>query len=150
MRRGAQHHAPTDRRLASLALRPLSVRAGQTTSVIHDHGASLASPRPLTANTRDRFGGALVNVGVVKTIAAVALALLVGPVAVAAQPTRQLYRIGVLFTEAVNPPTLGVLRQGLKDLGIDDGTRVVVLARTADGARRHHPFVTTAAGGSDN
>lgn len=92
-----------------------------------------ASPWPLTANTRDRFTGALVNVAVVKTIAAIALALLVVPVAVAAQPAQQLYRVGVLFPEAVNPTTLGVLRQGLKDLGIDDGKRVVVLARSADG-----------------
>lgn len=73
------------------------------------------------------------NVAVVKTIVAVALFLLVVPVAGEAQPPEQLYRIGVLLPEAVNPTTLGVLRQGLKDLGIDDGNRVVVLARAADG-----------------
>jgi putative tryptophan/tyrosine transport system substrate-binding protein len=95
--------------------------------------ASSGESSVLDPNTRDRVRAALVSVAVGKTIAAVALALLIAPVAVDAQPAQQLYRIGVLFPEAVNPTTLGVLRQGLKDLGIDDGTRVVVLPRAADG-----------------
>jgi putative ABC transport system substrate-binding protein len=59
--------------------------------------------------------------------------LLAAPLAAEAQSVRQLYRIGVLFPEAVNPTILGALRQGLKDLGIVEGTHVVVLARTAEG-----------------
>ena len=72
------------------------------------------------------------NVTVVKAIALL-LALLIVPVAVGTQPAQELYRIGVLFPEAVNPTTLGALRQGLNDLGIVEGTHVVVLTRSADG-----------------
>jgi len=57
---------------------------------------------------------------------AVALLLLAAPLTAEAQPVRQLYRIGVLFPEAVNPTTLGALREGLKDLGIVEGAQVVV------------------------
>jgi putative ABC transport system substrate-binding protein len=55
------------------------------------------------------------------------------PLAAEAQPVRQLYRIGVLLSEAVNPTILGALRQGLKDLGIVEGTHFVVLVRAAAG-----------------
>jgi putative tryptophan/tyrosine transport system substrate-binding protein len=73
-----------------------------------------------------------VNVAVAKIIVAVVLALLTVPIAAEGQPAQQLYRIGVLFTEAVNPTTLDVLRQGLTDLGIGEG-KVVVLTRSAEG-----------------
>lgn len=59
--------------------------------------------------------------------------LLVVPLAAEAQPVRQLYGIGVLFPEAVNPTTLGALRQALKDLGIVEGAQFVVLSRSAEG-----------------
>jgi putative tryptophan/tyrosine transport system substrate-binding protein len=59
--------------------------------------------------------------------------ILAAPPASEARPVRQLYRIGVLFPEAVNPTTLGALRQGLKDLGIVEGAQVVVLTRSAEG-----------------
>jgi putative ABC transport system substrate-binding protein len=64
---------------------------------------------------------------------AVVLLLLAAPLAAEAQPVRQPYHIGVLFPEAVNPTTLGALREGLKDLGIVEGAQVVVLTRAAEG-----------------
>jgi putative ABC transport system substrate-binding protein len=82
-----------------------------------------------------------VNVAAVKGIAALVLAVLAVPVAVGTQPAQQLYRIGVLFPEAVNPATLDALRQGLKDLGIVEGTQVVVLARAAEGDPARLPIL---------
>jgi hypothetical protein len=37
------------------------------------------------------------------------------------------YRIGVLSTEAVNVTTLATLREGLKELGVVEGTHVAMI-----------------------
>ena len=58
---------------------------------------------------------------------------LAAPLSTEAQPGRSLYRIGVLFPEAVNSTILSALRQGLKDLGLTEGTQFGLVTRAADG-----------------
>jgi putative ABC transport system substrate-binding protein len=65
------------------------------------------------------------------------LAALAGVMAVPGKALAQrpggVYRIGVLSTEAVNVVTLGILREGLREVGVIEGTHVAIITRSAEG-----------------
>jgi putative tryptophan/tyrosine transport system substrate-binding protein len=50
-----------------------------------------------------------------------------------AQRAGSVYRIGVLFPEAVNVTTLATLREGLRELGVVEGTHFAMMTRSAEG-----------------
>jgi putative ABC transport system substrate-binding protein len=71
-------------------------------------------------------------------LAALLLAL---PPGVHAQPSRRVYRIGMLeaVPEAENADNLAALRQGLRDLGYVEGQNLVIDYRSADGHAERFP-----------
>src|SRR5215470_19584759 len=58
-------------------------------------------------------------------------AFLAAPLVAEAQPTRKVYRIGVLSPGSPPPGPLEALRQGLRDLGYEDGRNVTIEWRFA-------------------
>ncbi len=69
------------------------------------------------------------------TVVALALSLLAAPLAVAGQPAGKVYRIGFLgsATASEYASRIAALRQGLRDLGYDEGKNIVIEYRWAEG-----------------
>src|SRR5260370_32651608 len=63
------------------------------------------------------------------------VAILVAPLVLKAQPTRSPLRVGVLTPQSrdASAPRWDAFRQGLHDLGWEDGRNIVIEARFADG-----------------
>ncbi len=61
--------------------------------------------------------------------------ILVAPLVLKAQPTRSPLRVGVLTPQSrdASAPRWGAFRQGLHDLGWEDGRNIIIEARFADG-----------------
>ncbi len=74
-------------------------------------------------------------------LAIVAAALLAAPIAVAEQPARKMYRIGILepFHPAVQVQLIESFRQGLRELGYEEGRNVVLEPRFAEGKLERLP-----------
>ena len=71
---------------------------------------------------------------------AAAVLLLAGSVAVHAQQTARVHRIGFVSSLAPSPnPSFEAFRQGLRELGYIEGKNVVIEARFADGHLEHLP-----------
>jgi putative tryptophan/tyrosine transport system substrate-binding protein len=73
----------------------------------------------------------------VVVIVALALSLLVTPLAADAQPGGKVYRVGLLYSSPASPapmPSLEAFRQGLHDLGYVEGQNLVLEPRWAEGS----------------
>ena len=140
-RTAAQHHAATDRGLALLALRPLSVDVrrtgeGANASWSSDIGAPASGRRDSVMNRRSFIGG-------------VALGTLAVPRATPAQPARKVYRIGLLSSYEtsgmVGPqprnPNVNALLRGLRELGYVYGEHFVTEPRSAEGKPERLPAI---------
>ena len=68
------------------------------------------------------------------TVMALALSLLAAPLAVAGQPAGKVYRLGFLGSATASgyAPMIAALRQGLRDLGYDEGKNIVIEYRWAE------------------
>jgi putative ABC transport system substrate-binding protein len=80
-------------------------------------------------------GGRVVASTVTKLSLVVAVLILAAPLAIEAQQTGKVYRIGVLEVVGVasNAANLSAFRQGLAELGYVEGQNVVIEYRSADG-----------------
>lgn len=76
---------------------------------------------------------------------AVALSLLLAPLAAESQPAGKVYRIGVLETRraALNAANLDAFRQGLRELGYRDGQNVDIAYRSSDGRNERFPALAS-------
>jgi len=74
-------------------------------------------------------------------ISAIALSVLVAPLAAEAQTARKVYRIGALEVVPVgqNTANLAAFRQGLRELGYVEGQNLVIEYRSADGRAERFP-----------
>ena len=72
---------------------------------------------------------------IVRLATAVALLLLSVPLGSRAQPAGKVYRIGMLETRsaALNAANLEAFRQGLRELGYNEGQNVEITYRSSDG-----------------
>ena len=69
-----------------------------------------------------------------RTFLAATIAALITPLAAGAQPAGRAYRVGLLgLGSGSDAPVLAFLRQGLRDLGYEEGKNLVVEYRTAEG-----------------
>jgi putative ABC transport system substrate-binding protein len=73
-------------------------------------------------------------------VSAIALGLIVPPLASEAQPAGKVYRVGMLLA-GERPTQVEALRQGLRELGYIDGENVVIEARHADGRFERLPAI---------
>jgi putative ABC transport system substrate-binding protein len=69
----------------------------------------------------------------------IVLAILVGTLAVEAQPPKPTYRIGVLTPGSSPPGPLEAFREGLRDLGYVEGQTIVIEWRFAEGKNERLP-----------
>ncbi len=62
-----------------------------------------------------------------------------------AQPTVKVYRVGVIspLPSSPEPPTVGALRQGLRELGYVDGKNVILETKFAEGHSERFPQLVT-------
>ena len=67
------------------------------------------------------------------------LGLLAAPLAVGAQPAGKTPRIGILRPGSPPDPLLDAFRQGLRDLGYDEGRNVSIEYRWAEGRDERFP-----------
>jgi len=77
-------------------------------------------------------GGSAVAAAVTTLSLVVALTVLAEPLAVRAQPTGKVYRIGVLSGASAGSAPLEAFRQGLRELGWVEGQNIVVEYRFAE------------------
>jgi hypothetical protein len=77
----------------------------------------------------------------IRLIATLALAILVAPLAAAAQQATKAYRIGRLQSSSPSDPnpTLEAFREGLRDLGYIEGQNLVIESRYAEGREERLP-----------
>src|SRR5438876_9060390 len=69
-----------------------------------------------------------------RTFLAATIAALITPPAAGAQPAGRAYRVGLLgLASGSDAPVLASLRQGLRDLGYEEGKNLVIEYRTAEG-----------------
>ncbi len=62
-----------------------------------------------------------------------AVVMLLGGIAEAQQPAKQIPRIGFISSSTSDPPLLDAFQQGLRDLGYVDGKNIVIVHRYAEG-----------------
>ena len=84
------------------------------------------------------------NGGCVTYFGALALALVAFalPLAAEAQQTGKVYRIGLIGVDAAEEPGHTALRQGLRDLGYEEGKNLVIEYRAAEGQYDRLPPLT--------
>ena len=75
-------------------------------------------------------------------VLAVALAAFALPLAAEAQQTGKVYRIGLIGVDAAEEPGHTALRQGLRDLGYEEGKNLVIEYRAAEGQYDRLPALT--------
>jgi len=67
------------------------------------------------------------------------------PLAVDAQPTQKVYRVGMLesTSQAINAANLDAFRRGLRELGYVEEKNLVIDYRSADGRDERFPALAT-------
>jgi len=73
---------------------------------------------------------------------ALAVSLTLAPVAAEAQQPGKVYRIGLIGIDAAEGPGHTALRQGLRDLGYEEGKNLVIEYRAAEGQYDRLPALT--------
>ena len=121
-----------------LALRPLSVRVGQTKNVRDDNDHASA---PLRLQWIAYWGRMIVRHTVTRLATAVILLLLATPLTADAQPTGKVYRIGYIQTAAPSEMEhlTRALDEGLRELGYVEGRNIVFERRFAEGRQERLP-----------
>jgi putative tryptophan/tyrosine transport system substrate-binding protein len=75
-----------------------------------------------------------VPIRLIGLVVILAVSLVFAPLAIGAQPAGKVYRIGLLGLSSRSDTTgLAALRQGLRDLGYEEGKNLVIEYRGAEG-----------------